>query len=182
MLSRFSHVRLSATLCTVACQDPLSMDSPGKDTGVGCHFPLQGIFLHLLCLLHWQAGYHWHHLRSPVPTVPAPSPASASLDLLQNLLVAPPRHWVGWPVVPVWWDHHIWSFEIPMMLHSPSQTGQVVTPALSVLCIFFPAFHVLFPITAPCAATLLLVNGPYKCSIISQPLAPCDYLNLKLLK
>ena len=36
--------------------------SPGKDTGVGCHFLLQGIFLtqgsnpHLLCLLHWQAG------------------------------------------------------------------------------------------------------------------------------
>ena len=37
-------------------------DSPGKDTGVGCHFLLQGIFLTqgsnpcLLCLLHWQVG------------------------------------------------------------------------------------------------------------------------------
>ena len=37
-------------------------DSPGKDTGVGCHFLLQGIFLtqgsnlRLLCLLHWQVG------------------------------------------------------------------------------------------------------------------------------
>ena len=36
--------------------------SPGKNTGVGCHFLLQGIFpsqglnLCLLCLLHWQAG------------------------------------------------------------------------------------------------------------------------------
>ena len=36
--------------------------SPGKNTGVGCHAPLQGIFpiqglnLHLLRLLHWQAG------------------------------------------------------------------------------------------------------------------------------
>ena len=35
---------------------------PGKDTGVGRHFLLQGIFLtqrsnlHLFCLLHWQAG------------------------------------------------------------------------------------------------------------------------------
>ena len=35
--------------------------SPGKNTGVGCHFLLQRIFLtqgsnlHLLCLLHWQA-------------------------------------------------------------------------------------------------------------------------------
>ena len=35
------------TLCnprTVACQAPLSWDSPGKNTGVGCHFLLQGIF------------------------------------------------------------------------------------------------------------------------------------------
>ena len=36
---------------------------PGKNTGVGCHFLLQGIFLaqgsnpHLLCLLHWQADF-----------------------------------------------------------------------------------------------------------------------------
>ena len=36
-------------------------DFPDKDTGVGCHFHLQGIFLTqesnlpLLCLLHWQA-------------------------------------------------------------------------------------------------------------------------------
>ena len=35
-------------------------DSPGKNTGVGCHFLLQGIFPtpgsnpHPLCLLHWQ--------------------------------------------------------------------------------------------------------------------------------
>ena len=37
-------------------------DSPGKNTGVGCHALLQGIFLtqglnpRLLSLLHWQAG------------------------------------------------------------------------------------------------------------------------------
>ena len=37
-------------------------DSPGKNTGVGCHFLLHGIFptqrtnLRLLCLLHWHAG------------------------------------------------------------------------------------------------------------------------------
>ena len=37
-------------------------DSPSKNTGVGCHFLLQGIFLtqspklYLLCLLHWRAG------------------------------------------------------------------------------------------------------------------------------
>ena len=37
-------------------------DSPGKNTGMGCHALLQGIFLTqgwnpwLLCLLHWQPG------------------------------------------------------------------------------------------------------------------------------
>ena len=37
-------------------------DSPGKDTGVGCRFLLQGIFpaqrwnLSLSCFLHWQTG------------------------------------------------------------------------------------------------------------------------------
>ena len=40
-------------------------DSPGKNTGVGCHalllgiFPTQELNLHFLCLLHWLVGlYH----------------------------------------------------------------------------------------------------------------------------
>ena len=44
---------------TVAHQAPLSMDFPGKNTGVGCHFLLQGIFPTQgsnLRLLHWQAS------------------------------------------------------------------------------------------------------------------------------
>ena len=38
-------------------------DFPGENTGVGCQFLLQGIFLiqglnaHLFCLLHWQVGF-----------------------------------------------------------------------------------------------------------------------------
>ena len=66
-----SHVRLCSTPWTVAQQASLSMgfsrllclwDSPGKNTGVGCHAFIQGIFLThgsnppLLCLLHWQPG------------------------------------------------------------------------------------------------------------------------------
>ena len=49
-------------------------DSPGKNTGVGCHALLQGIFLtqglnpHLLCLLHWQVG--------SLPLVPPGKPLS----------------------------------------------------------------------------------------------------------
>ena len=57
MLSRFSYVQLFVTLWTITCQASLS--SPGKNTEVGCHTLLQGIFLtqgsnsHLLGLLHW---------------------------------------------------------------------------------------------------------------------------------
>ena len=58
VLSRFSHVQLFVTLWTVAHQASLSMGFPGKNTGVGCHFLLQGVILTqgsnscLLCLLH----------------------------------------------------------------------------------------------------------------------------------
>ena len=51
-------------------------DFPGKNFGVSCHFPLQGIFLtqgwnpHLLCLLLWQAGsLPLCHLGSPIPSL-----------------------------------------------------------------------------------------------------------------
>ena len=53
---------MDATLWTVARQAPLPMDSPGKNTAVGCSALLQGIFLtqgwnlHLLHLLLWLAG------------------------------------------------------------------------------------------------------------------------------
>ena len=38
LLSRFSRVRLCVTPQTAAHQAPPSLDSPGKNTGVGCHF------------------------------------------------------------------------------------------------------------------------------------------------
>ena len=41
LLSRFSHVQLCATPKTAAHQAPRPWDSPGKNTGVGCHFLLQ---------------------------------------------------------------------------------------------------------------------------------------------
>ena len=60
VLSRFSRVQLFVTL-----KNPDRLlcpwDSPGKNSGVDCHFLLQGIFLiqgsnpHLLWLLHWLA-------------------------------------------------------------------------------------------------------------------------------
>ena len=41
LLSHFSRVRLCATPQTAAHQATPSRDSPGKNTGVGCHFLLQ---------------------------------------------------------------------------------------------------------------------------------------------
>ena len=57
-----SCVWLFATPWTVACQTPLSVEFSGKNTGVCCHFLLQGIFLTQgwkLHLLHCrQISYH----------------------------------------------------------------------------------------------------------------------------
>ena len=60
------HAQSRPTLCNPVGWSPpgssVHGDSPGKNTGVGCHFLLQGIFLthksnlHLLCLLRGQAG------------------------------------------------------------------------------------------------------------------------------
>ena len=53
MLSHFIHVWLVATIWTARLH--CSWDSPGKNTGVGCHtllqqiFPIQGLNPHLLC-------------------------------------------------------------------------------------------------------------------------------------
>ena len=41
LLGRFSHVWLCATPETAATRLPSPWDSPGKNTGVGCHFLLQ---------------------------------------------------------------------------------------------------------------------------------------------
>jgi hypothetical protein len=60
--SCFNHVWLCATLWTVAPRLLCPWDSPGKNTGVGCHallqriFPTQRLNLYFLCFLCWQAG------------------------------------------------------------------------------------------------------------------------------
>ena len=58
VLNRFSCVQLFVILWAVAHQAPHPWDSPGSNTGVGCHASSRGIFLTqglnllLLCLLH----------------------------------------------------------------------------------------------------------------------------------
>ena len=76
VLSHFSRVRLCATPRTVARQAPLSMGSPGKNTGVGWHALLQRIFPSqgsdpLFYLLHRQVGH--------LPLEPLGEPRNARL-------------------------------------------------------------------------------------------------------
>ena len=75
------------TLCDpINCSPPGSCpwDSPGKNTGVGCHsllpgiIPTQGSNQHLLGLLHWQAG--------SLPPVPPGKPPGLSMTIQINLL------------------------------------------------------------------------------------------------
>ena len=63
---------LVAQLCPILC-DPVVLcpcDFPGKNTGAGCHFLLQGVFLTQgsnPCLLHWQVdSLPLNHKGSPV--------------------------------------------------------------------------------------------------------------------
>ena len=71
----------------------------GQNTGVGCHFLLQGIFLtqgsnpSLLCLLHWQAGsLSLSHLgSSSFCTSPPKMWASISCCFLVLILLISPR-------------------------------------------------------------------------------------------
>ena len=80
MLSCFTHVQLSAALWTVVSQAPLSVDSPGKNTGVGCYAFLQGIFLtqgsnpRLLSLLHCRQILH------PLSHQGSPNTGSSSIS------------------------------------------------------------------------------------------------------
>ena len=73
----FLVAQLCPTLCNPTdCSPPGSSvhgDSPSKNTGVGCHALLQGIFPtqrsnpHLSCIfcIDWQVLYHYAHLEAP---------------------------------------------------------------------------------------------------------------------
>ena len=84
-----SHVQ--NVICNLMeCSPPGSsvhVDSPGKNTGVGCHsllqriFPTQGLNPHLLSLLHWQAD--------SLPAEPLGKPQD--LDWMPKLCTKIPR-------------------------------------------------------------------------------------------
>ena len=122
------RVRFFVTPWTVAHETPLSMGYSSKNTGVGCHFLLQGIFptqgsnLTLLHLPHWQAdslrlnhsGSVWIKLFK----------LSNSKPILLNLDAAPPS--------VALWSH-------------PSHTAQLVhdlAALLLSLLVFWSIFNI----------------------------------------
>ena len=77
-------------------------DSPGKNTGVGCHFLLQGILptwasnLSLLCLLHWQEdSLPLIHLGSPKERMKQSSPPTTDKQYEWNINVCFKSLWFG---------------------------------------------------------------------------------------
>ena len=62
-------LKISNKACDIAFQAPLSIESPGKNTGVGWHFLLQGIFLtrgsNLCLLLQQEDSLALSHLGNP---------------------------------------------------------------------------------------------------------------------
>ena len=66
------------TPCVVAHQTPLSMDSPGENTGMGCHSLLQGIFL------TQELNPGLLHYRQTLPTEPPGKPFLSCVSYLTS--------------------------------------------------------------------------------------------------
>ena len=113
---------------------------PGKNTGAGCHFLLQGIFLtqgsnpHHLCLLHWQqilyhfatwkplALWWWCSLAQSCPTLCNPTSCSMpGFPALHYLLEFTQTHvhWVGNAIQP----SHPLSSSSPPAFSLPQHQG-----------------------------------------------------------
>ena len=103
-----------ATPRTVAFQASLSWDSPGKNTGVGCHFLLQGIFptqesnlglLHCRRILYWLSYEESSRfLISHSETIPLSKITTSilifpSFHLLPNLVSNPQAKLILFPLV-----------------------------------------------------------------------------------
>ena len=125
MLHCFSHVWLFATLW-IDCNPPGSSvhgDSPGKNTGVGCHSFLQGIFptggsnLCLLCLLHC-------HLGSPflIGVYTSVLYICVSISALQ-IASSIPFFWISQILVNIW--YLFFSFWLISLCITPSRSSHM---------------------------------------------------------
>ena len=84
LLSRFSRVRLCATQETAAHQAPRPWDSPGKNTGVGCH-----------CLLQWKKVKSESEVAQSCPTLSDPMDCSLPGSSAHGIFQARTLEWVA---------------------------------------------------------------------------------------
>ena len=75
-------VQFSATIRTVARQAALSLDSPGKSTGVGCHFLLQRDLLDPG--ITFETPLSTASKEGSLPTAPSGKPKEGDKTLKQN--------------------------------------------------------------------------------------------------
>ena len=126
-------------------------DSPGKNTGVGCHFLLQEIFLtqevnpHLLCLLHWrQILYHWA-IREAPDFQYRYNANNYGLVFCINQFRLPKLIQIRWPKKQ---EVHFVTILEAGSLRSGHQCGQVLVKTLwlSCICLLVVTSHGLFPV------------------------------------
>ena len=151
-------------------------DSPGKNTRVGCHFLLQGIFLIQglsLLLLHL---LHWHEDSLPLSPLGSPGFTVQALNFVEiHKARMECRSW------ELSWYSGIWM--TPCEKSSPGSVWlchcrlyvqcQVVVP----WCFWFFQVLILFPFSLQCSLTPFLQNS---CQLVgslsslpgSQPLSP----------
>ena len=82
LLCRFSRVRLCATPQTAAHQLPRPWDSPGKNTGVGCHY-----------LLQWMKVKSESEVAQPCPTLSDPMDCSPPGSSVRGIFQARVLEW-----------------------------------------------------------------------------------------
>ena len=84
LLSRFSRVRLCATPQTATTRLPRPWDSPGKNTGVGCHF-----------LLHCMKVKSESEVTQSCPTLSDPMDCSLPGSSIHGIFQARVLAWVA---------------------------------------------------------------------------------------
>ena len=132
-----NHVQPFAVLWTIACQIPLSMGFPRntpvvlQNTGEGCHFLLQGIFLTQGSnpgLLHWQADslplYHLgspsqHIYRSHLPKPCFPTSLTAKSQAYNQSQLHSPRGPVTFENVRSFTEKQAWKAKLKVPKYDP---------------------------------------------------------------
>ena len=121
LLSHFSRVRLCATPQTAAQQAPPFRDSPGKNTGVGCHFLLQ-------CMKVKSES----EVAQSCPTPSEPMNRSLPGSPVPGILQARTLEWVASSFSNAWkWKVKVKSLSRVQLLATPWTAAHQVPPSMA---------------------------------------------------